>query len=202
VLRYGGDMEGAARECNTALSIDPGNTGLRSCAQVFMQLGDIPRAIEFARLDAGSSWSNATLANLYARQGDIAKAKEFKLEMNLRSRLLTACLNNETPSAIARIAAQDGPAVLAIPDPEVNYVLAFDFTYCGQYDVAIRLLKKSIAGPYCAATGLQHDPGLAKLRDLPDYPGLLSAANACRDNFLSHRDLPLSSSSPARPPNP
>jgi eukaryotic-like serine/threonine-protein kinase len=199
ILRYGGDLDGAARECNTALSIDPGDSGLRSCAQVFMQSGDMPRAIQFASLDAGSSWSNATLANIYARQGDITKAKEFKLQATLRTRLLTACLNNEPPATVARIAAQDGPAVLAIPDPEVNYVLAFDYLYCGQNDVAIKLLRKSIAGSYCAATGLQKDPGLAKFRDLPEYPELLAEANRCRDNFFAQRNQPLPASPPSAP---
>jgi TolB-like protein len=98
ILRYGGDTDGAARECNTALSVDPGNFGLRSCAQVFIQLGDLPRAVQFASLDTGSSWSNNTLSSIYARQGNVAKAKELKREATVRTRMLTACLNNEPPN--------------------------------------------------------------------------------------------------------
>jgi len=199
ILRYGGDIEGSMRECNAAFSIDPGNAGLRSCAQAFMQAGDIPRAVEFARLDAGSAWSNNTMAMLYAREGELDKAREIKLNPNVRIRVLAACLNNEPPASIARVAAQDAPEILAIPDPEVNYVLAFNFLFCGQNEVAVKLLKKSVAGSYCAATGLQHDPGLAKLRSLPEYPAMLAAANACRDNFLTHRNDPLTPSPPATP---
>jgi serine/threonine protein kinase len=195
VLRYGGDMEGAARECNTALSLDPGNSGLRSCSQVFTQLGDISRAMEFSRTDAGSAWSNASLTALYIRQGDFAKAKEFKLDQNLRTKLLSACLNSEPTSVISRIAAESTPPALAEPDPEVTYVLGFDFLYCGQNGMAIKLLRKAIAGNYCAATGLQHDPGFAKLRTLPEYPELLASANACRDIFFAHRNDPQ----PAQP---
>ena len=199
ILRYGGDMESAAHECNTAVSIDPGNFGFRSCAIVFMQLGDIPRATEFARLDAGSSLSNNTLMTLYMRQGDIAKARELKLEVTLRNRLMIACMNSEPPATIAHVAAQNAPEVLAIPDPEVDYVLAFNFLYCGQNAVAVNLLKKSITGSYCSATGLQHDPGFAKLHGLPEYPDLVASANHCRDNFLAHRNDPLPPPQPATP---
>jgi eukaryotic-like serine/threonine-protein kinase len=199
VLRYGGDTEGASRECNTALSIDPGDSGLRSCYQVFVQNGDTPRAIQFASLDSGSAWSNVALASLYSRDGDLAKAKEFKLLPNLRTRLLIACMNSEPPSVISRIAAETAPQALAEPDPEVVYVLAYDFAYCGQYDTAVKLLRKSIAGSYCAATGLQNEPRFAKIRQLPEYPALLASAVACRDNFLAHRNDPLPPASSKTP---
>jgi len=39
VLRYGGAMEESAHECDTALSLDPGNYQFRSCAFTFDQLG-------------------------------------------------------------------------------------------------------------------------------------------------------------------
>lgn len=186
ILRYGGDMDGAAHECDAALSIDPGNNGLRSCAQVFMQLGDIPRAIEFARQDAGSEWSNATLARLYVRQGDLVTARQFKADPgNFRSKILAACLSNSTPASIPRVVTELIPQAMSVSDPEVNYVMASDYFFCGQNDVALKLLRKSIAGPYCAATGLQHDPAFAKLRALPEYPELLAQATRCRDTFLA-----------------
>ena len=196
VLRYGGDLEGSARECNTALSLDAGNFGFRSCGQTFMQLGDISRAIDFVRLDAGSEWADATLARLYARQGDIAQARAFKSGQNPRSKILAACLNNEPSSTISRLAAELSPDAFSIPDPEVSYVVAFDYSYCGQNDIAIKLLRKSVAGPYCAATGLQRDPGLAKLRTFPEYAAILAEATRCRDTFLSQRGQPLPPATP------
>jgi serine/threonine protein kinase len=202
VLRYGGDLEGSARECNTALSLDPGNFGFRSCGQTFMQLGDIPRGIDFVRLDSGSEWADATLARLYARQGDIAQARAFKLGQNPRSRILFACLNNEPSSTISRLAAELSPDALSIPDPEVSYVLAFDYSYCGQNDIAIKLLRKSVAGAYCAATGLERDPGLAKLRTFPEYADILAEASRCRDTFLSQRGQPLPAAAPTPPRTP
>ena len=52
VLRYGGITEQSAQECDTALSLDPGNFGYRSCAFVFDALGNHARAMDFLQLDA------------------------------------------------------------------------------------------------------------------------------------------------------
>ena len=53
VLRYGGAVEESAHECDTALSLDPGNYRFRSCSFTFDQLGNYPRATQFLQLDAG-----------------------------------------------------------------------------------------------------------------------------------------------------
>jgi len=199
VLRYGGDLEGSARECNTALSLDPGNFGLRSCGQTFMQMGDMSRAIDFVRLDSGSEWANATLARIYARQGDMVQARSQQLDKTPRSRLLGACLRNESPAAVARISAETTPDIFAIPDPEVSYVVSYDYAYCGLNDLAIKLLQKSINGGYCAATALEKEPGLTKLRSLPDYAPILAQATRCREAFLSQRNQPQPTVTPTHP---
>jgi hypothetical protein len=76
---------------------------------------------------------------------------------------------------------------LADPDPEPRYVGTVDFLFCGQKDLAVQLLKSSIAGHYCAYTGLQNDSAWAKLRGTPEFAELLSAAKKCQDNFLAER---------------
>ena len=68
-LRYGGELQESAKECNTALSIDSGNRGLRSCALTFFELGNYDRADEFARVDAGSAWYKLAEDQLRARRG-------------------------------------------------------------------------------------------------------------------------------------
>jgi len=78
-------------------------------------------------------------------------------------------------------------ARLADPDPEPRYVVAADMLFCGQKDAAVHLLKSSIAGHFCAYTGLQNDSAWAKLRGTPEFAELLSAAKQCRDNFLAER---------------
>jgi len=71
--------------------------------------------------------------------------------------------------------------------PENRFWIANEFAFCGQKDLALRLLKGSVAGHYCAYTGLQNDPMLANLRGTPEFGELLSAAKLCRDDFLAQR---------------
>ena len=61
VLRYGGMLQEAAQECDTAVSLDPGNYQFRSCALVFDLLGNTERGMEFLRLDPGSEWVSINL---------------------------------------------------------------------------------------------------------------------------------------------
>jgi eukaryotic-like serine/threonine-protein kinase len=77
--------------------------------------------------------------------------------------------------------------LLADPDPEPRYVVASDLLFCGQKDVAVQLIKSSIAGHFCPYTGLQNDSAWTKLRGTPEFAELLSAAKQCRDDFLSQR---------------
>jgi TolB-like protein len=58
VLRYAGLLEDAARECDTALTLDRRNYQFRSCSAVFMQLDQPEKAMEFVRLDSGSEWAS------------------------------------------------------------------------------------------------------------------------------------------------
>jgi hypothetical protein len=73
------------------------------------------------------------------------------------------------------------------PDSEPSYVVAADVLFCGQKDLAVQLLKSSIAGHFCAYAGLQNDSTWAKLRGTHEFAELLSAAKQCRDNFLAER---------------
>ena len=74
VLRYAGLLEEAGRECDTALSLDPGNTGFRSCFFVFLQKNELARARDYLRLDAGSDWSKTRGGNILLREGKVDAA--------------------------------------------------------------------------------------------------------------------------------
>jgi hypothetical protein len=76
---------------------------------------------------------------------------------------------------------------LADPDPEPRYIVAADLLFCGQKDAAVQLVKSSVAGHFCAYTGLQNDSVWMKLRGTPEFAELLSAAKQCRDDFISQR---------------
>jgi len=190
VLRYGGAVEESARECEAALSLDSGNFGLRSCAFTFDQLGNYARAMDFLQLDAGSEWASDNIMRHYIREGKLAQAKEiaekFK-ESGRGFRVLAACIENPSSTEAATLAREWAATILAAPDPEPHYVVAGDVLFCGQKEAAVQLLKSSIAGHFCAYTGLQNDSAWAKLRGTSEFAELLSAAKQCRDNFLAER---------------
>jgi eukaryotic-like serine/threonine-protein kinase len=186
VLRYGGALEESAHECDTALSIDPGSYGFRSCAFTFDQLGNYARAVEFLQLDAGSQWSLANLMRHQIRDGKLAQAKETAQKLNNQAML--ECLANPSSSSTASLVHGMATAVLADPDPEVRYVVAGEVLFCGQKDLALGMLNSSVDHHFCAYTGLQDDSVWTKLRSTPGFAELLAAAKKCRDDFMAERD--------------
>jgi len=189
VLRYGGALEESAHECEAALSLDSGNFMLRGCSFTFDQLGNYARARDFLQLDAGSEWAAANLTRHYLRDGKVAQARDTaqKRGDDLETRMLEACMDDPSSANAANLAREFAAQVLADPDPEVSYWVADDLAFCGQRDLALRLLKNSVAGHYCAYQGLQTEPLFAKLRSSPEFAQLLSAAKQCRDDFLAQR---------------
>jgi len=190
VLRYGGAIEESAHECEAALSLDSGNFGLRSCAFTFDQLGNYTRAMDFLQLDAGSEWASDNIMRHYIREGKLAQAKEIAEKFKDSERsfpMLRACLESPSSANAATLTRETAATILAAPDPEPHYVVAGDVLFCGQKDLAVQLLKSSIAMHFCAYTGLQNDSVWAKLRGTPEFAELLSAAKKCQDNFLAER---------------
>jgi len=190
VLRYGGAIEESAHECDAALALDPGNFGFRSCSFTFDQLGNYRRAMDFMQLDAGSEWVSGNIVRHYIRDGKLAQAKEIAEKFDDRGfRMMRACLENPSSADATSLAREWAARSLADPDPEPRYVVAADFLFCGQKEAAVQLLKSSIAGHFCAYTGLQNDSAWAKLRGTSEFAELLSAAKQCRDKFLAERSL-------------
>jgi serine/threonine protein kinase/Tfp pilus assembly protein PilF len=190
VLRYGGAIEESASECNTALSLDPGNYGFRSCAFTFDQLGNYDRAMQFLQLDAGSQWASDNMHRHYIRDGKVSQAKDALRSFGSipTAKMLNACADEPTSADTANLARQNAASILSDPDPEVSYVVAGDFTYCGQNELAMKLLKSAIALHYCAYDGLQNDSSWVKLRGKPEFAELVAAAKKCRDDFVAERD--------------
>jgi serine/threonine protein kinase len=192
VLRYGGAMEESAHECDTALSLDPGNYGLRSCAFTFEQLGDNARAVQFLQLDAGSQWANSNLWRHYMREGQIAKARDIGDHMTLRRwpEFVRACMAQPPSPDLPKYARETAELMLADPDPEVHYTVAHDEAFCGQGELSMQMLKSAVHGGYCAYPGLQNDSAWAKLRGTSEFNELLNQAKTCQENFLRARDQP------------
>jgi tetratricopeptide (TPR) repeat protein len=189
ILRYGGVLEESAHECDAALSLDPGNYQFRSCSFTFEQLGNYGRAMDFLQLDAGSQWASSNVTRQFLRDGKLVQARDTaqKRGETRWTGMITACIDDASSANAVNLAREYAAKTLADPDAEVHYWIATYLVFCGQRDLALRLLKSSIAGHYCAYKGLQTDPLLAKLRGAPEFTQLVSAAKQCRDDFLSER---------------
>lgn len=190
VLRYAGILSEATQECDTALSLDPGNYQFRSCAITFDLLGKTDRAMDFLKLDPGSSWVSINLPLHFERAGKRAEGLERAKDLrdNPFTQLFTLCLSNPLPTPAFDSQLNEYIShSLRDPDPENRYWDAALIVRCGKYELAARLLKSAIDGRYCAHTALQTDPLLAGLRNKAEYHQLLVAAKQCEDQFLSER---------------
>ncbi len=195
ILRYAGLLDESARECETALSLDPGNYMFRSCSFTFLEMGNPERGMDFLHLDAGSDWVAGNMARFMLSEGKLEEAREAnkRLTPSFRTSLYGACLARSSPTQPP--SAEENQALQAIepvvqrnPDPENRFLGAADLAFCGEKDSALRLLKSAIDGHYCAYTALQKYPLLASLRDAPEYSQLLAAAKQCRDTFVARRE--------------
>jgi tetratricopeptide (TPR) repeat protein len=194
VLRYAGLLPDAARECNIAFSLDPGDYILRSCAQVFEELGDEDRALQFLNLDAGSQFYNSILPRILMRKGDIAGARsaaeKVKNDETWYGGLLQSCLasGGKADDKLAADVRAALPQMLAQRDPEFHYDQGSMLVYCGERQAAVRLLQAAINQNYCAAEAFTNDPLLQKLRAYPEFKQLREASDACLKRFLAARD--------------
>ncbi len=189
VLRYGGALDESARECDAALSLDPGSYLYRSCSFTFDELGNYARGMEFLQLDAGSDWVSRNMVGHFIRAGNLAKAREQteKLRDDGVSRMTRECLNNAPAADVNKLAQELAPSVLSNPDPENRFLIGSYFAFCDQKEIALRMLKSSVAGNYCGYTAMQNDPMYAKLRGTPEFDEILSAAKKCQSDFLAQR---------------
>jgi TolB-like protein len=192
VLRYGGLLDESAHECDTALSLDPGNYRYRSCYLSFAGQGNLARAMDFLQLDAGSTWAEGSLVAHYLRAGNPSQAREqaAKQKEDPRYKMVYDCLGHAPAADVDKEARELAPTFLNLHDSEAKYANAGYFAVCGQKDIAVRLMKDAIAGNYCPYIDLQNDAMVASLRRTPEFAELLSAAKQCRDDFVSKRSQP------------
>lgn len=189
VLRYGGAVEESAHECDTALALDPGNYAFRSCVFSFEQLGNYARAKEFLQLDSGSAWAASNMIRLYIHDGKRAPVRDLAEKFRDLSwaAVMLACVDHPGSENAAKLAQQEAAGVFADPDPEVHYVVASTILFCGQKELALRMIKSSIEGHYCPYEGLRNDSIWAELRDASEFPELLAGAKKCQQEFLTQR---------------
>jgi len=184
VQRYAGMLEEATRQCDTALTLAPGNYQFRSCAWAFMELGRFDRARDFIQLDAGSEWANYITPSLLLREGRVTEAREAVKRMSnsphYHRDLMEACVGLRPPSELDRMAHDAETSQPSDPDPELSYYQGALFAYCGKKDAAFHMLKTAIELNYCAYSNLLSDPLLRGLHSDRQFDELLTAAHACQ----------------------
>jgi serine/threonine protein kinase len=194
VFRYAGLLHDAARECEEANRLDPGNYYFRSCSSVFSALGQFDRARAFLSLDAGSEWSNNVEAQVLLHEGKRQAAVDWlhKLPSStfFHTRALEACYSQPRPPGTDKLIDNVEKDTLAFHDPEPRYGTGLNYNYCLGNAFTARMLKSAIEGGFCAYENMQLDPLLADFRKSPEYPAILAQAKQCQDRFLAQRDQP------------
>ena len=184
VQRYAGMLEESTRQCDTALTLAPGNFQFRSCAWAFMELGKFDRARDFIQLDAGSEWANYITPSLLLREGRTAEAREAVKHMSnaphYHRDLMEACVGLRPQSELDRMAHDAETSQPSDPDPELSYYQGAIFAYCGKKAAAFHMLKTAIELNYCAYSNLLSDPLLRGLHSDRQFDELLTAAHACQ----------------------
>jgi len=184
VLRYGGSLEEAGRECELVVLLA---TGIKwgSCGTTFMELGNYDRALTFLR--SGTEWANAHAIEVLLRAGKTDEAIRIpapQLPAWDSYKMLLACARHDPREEIKLLASE----VEVDDDPEVDYLFAGHLAFCGQSDAALRFLKIAIAGNYCSYPAMDKDPFFNSLRANPQFQKLRIAGAACHDDFTSDRE--------------
>jgi eukaryotic-like serine/threonine-protein kinase len=184
VLRYAGMLDEAARECNTARALDPGNFNFRSCAWTFLEMGKTERAMDFVQLDAGSEWAAWVTPYVRLAEGNVQEARDSVKNMgsspSYHRDLMMACVAPQRPANLEEIVRQTESSVMVEPDPEAWYHVGALMAYCGQKEPALRLLKAAVQQNYCAYSALLDDPLLKNLRKETAFDEVLTAASGCQ----------------------
>jgi serine/threonine protein kinase/TolB-like protein len=190
VYRYGGFLDDSARHCDAALALDPSNYAFRSCSLTFYELGKYEHALDFARLDAGSKWSNGVVGMILVRQGKMDEASKFVAASPYTYydffEPLRAFLAHRPASEVAAIAHQFEVKAMADRDGEPKYLEAPLDVFSGQRDVALRLLRRAQEQGYCGYPAMDNDPLFASIRSAPEFAAIRSSGIECQTKFREH----------------
>jgi hypothetical protein len=199
VLRYGGSLHEAGRECDL-VTLLAARVIWSSCSTTFMELGDYPRAMFFLRKDLSSEWSKAHGIEVRLRQGNIAEALKIPAPQIPRwdsYKMLLACARHAPEAEIRTLASK----VDVDDDPEVDYFFAAHLAYCGQTAASLRMLRIAIDRNYCSYPAMDKDPFFDSLRTNPQFLKLRQSGIACHDDFTADRERPVTNAAAPSPPD-
>jgi DNA-binding winged helix-turn-helix (wHTH) protein/TolB-like protein len=191
VLRYAGLLEEAGKQCDAALTIDPGFNLFRSCTTPFLLRGDYPHARRFMSLDEHSSIGALFRLLIGLRTGNIDAASR---ELDAVSKagytfteLLGLYLNHAGEKDLSRAADAIEADPKSSRDAEELYRNAEILSFSRQNNAAIRQLRKAIQGNYCSYPAMETDPLMDGIRHFPGFAELQMEAIHCQQSFLAHR---------------
>ena len=186
VYRYAGLLQESAKECDAGFAIDP--FGLRSCAVVFIELGNYQRAEDYLHIDQRSEWTDALTIHILARHGRLSDALQVK-EPHIAGwesfNLLVGCLRHESPDQIGKLADRVKPSSY----PETNYFSAMHLAYCGEQGAALEMLRRAIDGGYCSYPALDSEPFFDSIRNKQEFQSVRQAGIDCRRNFAARSNF-------------
>ena len=186
VLRYGGSLDEAGRECELVVLLAT-RVVWGSCSTTFMEIGNYKRAMEFLRKDLSSEWSKAHAIEVRLREGNTAQALLIpapQIQHWESYKMLLACASHAPQEQIHALASK----VEVDDDPEVDYFFAGHLAYCGETDAALRMLKIAIERNYCSFPAIDRDPFFDKLRGNPQFEKLRQSGMACHEAFVNNVD--------------
>jgi serine/threonine protein kinase len=186
VLRFAGLLDESARECGTALSLEPHTRGWQPCAIVPLMKGDTQGAMGYLQLDPGSELAKALTIHALVSAGREPEALLAMLPNGPRWRsyeLLLTCAARRPEPEIAAMAA----AVRPVADPETNYYSAAHLAYCGRRDEAVAMLRSVVQSRYCAYPAMDIEPMFAQLRSSAEGVDVRREAMACQNAFIAER---------------
>ena len=126
VLRYAGLLDESARQCETALAMDPHDPGWRSCSSTFNHLRRFDRAIDFVHLDGDSQWARFIEANIRIREGKTEQALVLLRQLDEKAalKIVEPCLTGRPAAESAKLWKEIAPQMLSSLDPEPKYIQA------------------------------------------------------------------------------
>jgi DNA-binding winged helix-turn-helix (wHTH) protein/TolB-like protein len=197
VLRYGGSLHEAGRECDL-VTLLAARVIWGSCSTTFMELGDYKRAMYFLRKDLSSEWSKAHAIEVHLREGNTSEALNIPAPQIPHwdsYKMLLACARHASDSEIQAMVSK----VEVDDDPEVDYFFAAHLAYCGQTPASLRMLRIAIDRNYCSYPAMDKDPFFDSLRTNPQFLKLRQAGIACHDDFTANREKTVSNAAVQSP---
>jgi DNA-binding winged helix-turn-helix (wHTH) protein/tetratricopeptide (TPR) repeat protein len=186
VYRYGGMLEESQRHCELALDRDPLDPRTRSCGYAYLYAGELPRVMDFFKLDEGTYFVEWATVLYQLRRKDDAAALPIVLRAadEAIKRLMQPCLQGARGAALdAAIVADYVTHWERSEDPETQYALAAPLAYCGRPREALRFLERGVDTGYCSFPALDLDPIWKELRGDPEFQRIRLEAMACHERF-------------------